>query len=202
MTKAAFLDRDGVINELVYHEEAGIIDSPFAAAQFRLRPGVADAIRRLNKAGYLILVVSNQPGVAKNHFSSKTLNSITRIMKSELASLGASIDKVYYCKHHPEGENPAYRKVCECRKPAPGMLLKGAKEFGLDLAECVMIGDNLTDVQAGQRVGCRTILLGKMKCELCQLMDEMNAHPDRVVNDLSRAADTIFEWEGKNGNLH
>jgi histidinol-phosphate phosphatase family protein len=202
MNKAVFLDRDGVINELVYHEEAGIIDSPFNARQFRLRPDSASAIKKLNDAGFLVIVVSNQPGVAKNHFSNRTLQQITRKMETELALGGAHVEKVYYCLHHPEGENHLYRKTCECRKPAPGMLLDGIKEFGLNAQDCYMIGDNLTDVQAGQRAGCKSMLLGKMKCELCQLMDELNIRPDMIVKDLTEAVKIILELEGKNGNLH
>ena len=113
--KGVFLDRDGVINELIYYEEAGIIDSPFTAEQFHLLPGAGKAIRRLNDSGFIVLVVSNQPGVAKNHFSLMTLEQMDYKMTREISVDGAHIDRVYYCPHHPEGKNPAYRKVCKCR---------------------------------------------------------------------------------------
>jgi D,D-heptose 1,7-bisphosphate phosphatase len=200
--KAVFLDRDGVINELVYYEEAGVIDSPFTVEQFRLCSGVGKAIRRLNDSGFRVIVVSNQPGVAKNHFSLATLEQMDNKMAREINDDGARIDRVYYCPHHPEGKNPAYRMVCKCRKPEPGLLLQGLGDFRLNPEECYMIGDNLTDVQAGQRARCKTILLGKQKCELCQLMDELNAHPDKIARDLPEAVEIILEMERHNGNIH
>jgi D-glycero-D-manno-heptose 1,7-bisphosphate phosphatase len=200
--KAVFLDRDGVINELLYYEEIGTIDSPFTVVQFRLLPGVGRAIRRLNNAGFVVIVVSNQPGVAKNHMSIDVLAKMNNKMEAELRVDGAHIDRVYYCVHHPEGINPIYRKVCKCRKPEPGMLLQGIREFTLNPVECYMVGDNLTDIQAGQRAGCQTILLGKQKCELCHLMDEMNVFPNRIIKDLSGAVDIILKTEGQDGNFY
>jgi histidinol-phosphate phosphatase family protein len=193
--KAVFLDRDGVINELLYYEETSTIDSPFTVEQFRLCSGAGKAIRSLNDAGFLVIVVSNQPGVAKNHFSMATLEKMDKKMAREIKTDGAHIDRVYYCPHHPEGKNPAYRTECKCRKPEPGLLLQGIADFNLDPKECYMVGDNLTDVQAGQRAGCKTILIGKQKCELCHLMDELNAHPDRIVKNLPEAVENILKME-------
>lgn len=193
--KAVFLDRDGVINELIYYEEAGIIDSPFTVEQFRMYSGVGRAIQRLNNAGFLVLVVSNQPGVAKNHFSMMALEQMNDKMEREISIDGGRIDKVYYCPHHPEGKNPAYRTTCTCRKPEPGLLLQGISDFKIDPEKSFMIGDNLTDVQAGARAGCKTILLGKEKCELCQLMDEMNAYPDKICKNLPDAVEYILNDE-------
>jgi D-glycero-D-manno-heptose 1,7-bisphosphate phosphatase len=163
--------------------------------QFRLFSGTGKAIRRLNDSGFLVIVVSNQPGVAKNHFSLATLEQMDDKMEREIKADGAHIDRVYYCLHHPEGQNPAYRIVCKCRKPEAGLLLLGVSDFGLNPEECYMVGDNLTDIQAGQRAGCKTILLGKQKCELCQLMDKLNAHPDRIAKDLPEAVEAILEME-------
>jgi D-glycero-D-manno-heptose 1,7-bisphosphate phosphatase len=192
MTKAAFLDRDGVINELTYHAESGVIDSPFTLDQFQLLPGVGEAIRRLNQAGYKVIVVSNQPGVAKNHFTHITLTQMDVKLKKALEEAGAHLDGIYYCCHHPEGKNPNYRMVCQCRKPEPGLLLEAKKNFKLNLAECYMVGDNLTDVQAGQKAGCKTILIGKMKCETCRLMDEQCSRPDTIAGNLSEAVTVIL----------
>jgi len=200
--KAVFLDRDGVINELVYHQEAGVIDSPFIIEQFRLRPHVGEAIKLLNQAGYKTIVVSNQPGVAKNHFTLDTLKQIDVKMIGELRAQGAFLDRVYYCTHHPDGHNGDHRLVCSCRKPQPGMLLQAAKEFTLDLSQCYMVGDNLTDVKAGKNAGCRTLLVGKTKCELCHVMDEEGVRPDVIVSDLLEAAKIILQWEEKHGDLH
>ncbi len=200
--KAVFLDRDGVINELIYHQEAGVIDSPFIVEQFRLRPRVGEAIKLLNQAGYKTIVVSNQPGVAKNHFTLDTLKQMDIKMTEELKAQGAFLDRVYYCTHHPDGHNGDHRLVCSCRKPQPGMLLQAAKEFSLDLSQCYMVGDNLTDIKAGKNVECKTVLIGKMKCELCHLMEEECVKPDAVVGDLLEAVQMILKEEEKDGNLH
>ena len=196
MNRAVFLDRDGVINRLIYHQESGIIDSPFVLDQFQLLPGAASAISRLNGLGYKVVVVTNQPGIAKNHFSLDILNRMHQLMDDRLRARHAVLDAVYYCPHHPDAENPAYRTVCECRKPAPGLLLRAAQDLDLDLARCCMVGDSLTDVQAGQRAGCRTVLIGKMKCDLCRLMDEQGAKPDAIAGSLAEAVDVILaRWE-------
>ncbi len=196
MNKAVFLDRDGVINRLIYHQESGIIDSPFVVSQFELLPGVPEAIARLNKLGFKVIVVTNQPGVAKNHFTEDTLNLMHRKMEADLWAKGAALDAIYYCPHHPEGENPAYRIVCQCRKPEPGMLVRAAQDFNLDLTECCMVGDALTDIKAGQRAGCMTVFIGKMKCELCNLMEEQEVKPDAIAGSLAEAVDVIMaKWE-------
>jgi D-glycero-D-manno-heptose 1,7-bisphosphate phosphatase len=196
MNKAVFLDRDGVINRLIYHQESGIIDSPFVVSQFQLLPGVGEAISLLNTLGYKVIVVTNQPGIAKNHFSLDTLDQMHRLMRDELKASKAVLDGVYYCPHHPEGENPAYRTVCQCRKPEPGLMMRAAQDFDLDLTECYMVGDSLTDIEAGQRAGCRSVFLGKMKCELCHLMEEKGVKPDAIAGNLAEAVRVILtRWE-------
>jgi len=190
--KAVFLDRDGVINELVFHTEAGVIDSPFTVKQFKLLPGVTNAIQRLNKAGFKVLVVSNQPGVAKAHLSLAILRKITNKMHRLLRQQDAFVDKVYYCPHHPQGKIEKYRTMCHCRKPAPGMLLQAAEEFSLSLCNCYMIGDNLSDILAGRVCGCKTIFIGNNKCETCKLFDETGIKPHRISHDLQAAVKLIL----------
>jgi D,D-heptose 1,7-bisphosphate phosphatase len=199
--KAVFLDRDGVINELIYHEESGVIDSPFMVEQFRLRPGVGMAIRKLNQLGYKVIVASNQPGVAKNHFTLEILYQIDIKMLAELGKDRATLDGIRYCLHHPEGENPEYKMVCACRKPEPGLLLAAAQDSKIDLKESFMIGDNLSDVQAGRTAGCKTILIGKMRCELCHLMEEQGTRPDAIAGNLPEAVEKILKWEARDGDL-
>ncbi len=189
--KAVFLDRDGVINELIYYEEHGIIDSPFTAEQFRLLPGVGEAIKKLREVGYKLVLVSNQPGVAKGHMSEETFDKIRGKMKEELAKETAFLDGECYCLHHPEAKIDKLKANCECRKPKPGMLLQAAQDMDIDLSQSWMIGDGLTDIKAGKDAGCRTILLGRMKCELCHLMDEQDARPDAVWSNLLEAAEKI-----------
>lgn len=190
--RAVFLDRDGVINELVYHQEMGIIDSPFTVEQFRLLPGVGEAINKLRKV-YKVVLVSNQPGIAKKHMSAETFARIRRRMREDLAGDGGFVDAEYYCFHHPEASVEWFRTSCQCRKPKPGMLLQAARELGIDLSQSWMIGDGLTDVKAGRSAGTRTILLGRLKCELCHLMGEENARPDAITGNLSSAAEFILK---------
>jgi D-glycero-D-manno-heptose 1,7-bisphosphate phosphatase len=189
--KAVFLDRDGVVNRLIYDPEQGVIDSPFTAVQFRLFPGVSQAINKFHEMGYKVILVSNQPGVAKGHTSQKTFDEIREKMKEELAKDGALLDGEYYCFHHPEAKVEKLKANCECRKPKPGLLLQAAKEMDIDLPHSWMIGDGLTDVKAGKDAGAKTILVGRMKCELCHLMDELDGRPDAVCPDLLEAAKVI-----------
>ena len=193
MRRAVFLDRDGVVNRIIYHEEMGIIDTPFTADQFELMPGIADAVRCFKENGYKVFVITNQPGVAKGHFNLDTLNAMHDKMLAQLSSQGAALDGVYTCLHHPEARVKAYKKVCECRKPKPGLLLQASRDHGIVLQESVMIGDSLTDVDAGKRAGCVTVLLGKRKCDLCRHMEEQGLVPDYIVDDIGK----IFEITAK-----
>jgi D-glycero-D-manno-heptose 1,7-bisphosphate phosphatase len=191
MEKAVFLDRDGVINELIYHEEQGIIDSPFTVDQLKIIGGVPEAIRMLRDAGYKIIVVSNQPGIAKKHMSMKTFEAIRQHLIEELIGENANVDAEYYCMHHPQAQIPELKVICDCRKPEPGLIIKAADELDIDLKSSWMVGDGLTDIQAGKSAGCRTILIGKEKCELCRRMEEDNARPDYICENLLQAASII-----------
>jgi D-glycero-D-manno-heptose 1,7-bisphosphate phosphatase len=188
---AAFLDRDGVINSLVYHRDMGIIDSPFTAAQFRLLPGVPAAIRRLNRLGMPVVIVSNQPGIAKGHFTAQTLRRFDRRLKTELQKAGAHLDAIYYCLHHPQAVRPKRRRRCACRKPGIGLLLRAARELGLELSRSYMVGDGLTDIEAGVRAGCRTVFVGRWKCEHCRFIHPAALRPSFVARDLAQAARII-----------
>jgi D-glycero-D-manno-heptose 1,7-bisphosphate phosphatase len=192
MNKAVFLDRDGVINELVYHQEQEVIDSPFTVNQFKLMPGVPEALKLLKQAGYLAVVVSNQPGIAKGHMTGETLETINLKMRFILKNAGAQLDGEYYCLHHPEAVVEQYKVKCDCRKPEPGLILKAAREMDIDLPRSWLIGDNLSDIQAGKNAGCRTILLGKLKCEVCHSMDLRNIQPDKICDNLSDAVSFII----------
>lgn len=191
--KAVFLDRDGVINELIYYSEHGVIDSPFTPEQFRLLPGVCEAIKKFHKMGFKVILASNQPGIAKGYLSEETFAEIRKKMEKELAKEGAFFDREYYCFHHPEAKVNRLKVDCKCRKPEPGLLLKAAKDMDIDLSQSWMIGDGLTDVRAGKSAGCRTILLGRMKCELCHLMDEQDARPDAIASNLLQAVQKVEE---------
>ena len=186
--KAVFLDRDGVINEVIYHKEMGIIDSPFTVEQLKLLPKVAEAINIFHDLGFRVIVVSNQPGMAKDHFSIDVFEKIREKMNTELKKDGAAVDAEYYCFHHPYATVKKYKKICNCRKPKPGMLQKAAEEHNIDLSKSWMIGDGITDIAAGQTAGCKTILIGRMKCDLCKIMEDENVKPDYIKPNLYKAS--------------
>jgi len=187
--RAVFLDRDGVINELIYYEEHGIVDSPFTPDQMKVFPWVPEAIRRIKERGYKVVIASNQPGIAKGYFSHETFQRIREKMLLQIERDG--VDGEYYCFHHPEAKIDSLKTNCECRKPRAGLLLQAARDMNIDLSQSWMIGDGLTDVKAGKDAGCQTILLGRMKCELCHLMDEEDTIPDFIVPNLLEAAQII-----------
>ncbi|MGD0096239.1 MAG: HAD family hydrolase [Terracidiphilus sp.] len=190
--RAAFLDRDGVINSYVYNQEFGTVDSPNNPEEFLLLPGVRNAIVRFRNLGFLVVVVSNQPGIAKRKFSQEILDATTEKMHR---LCDGCIDAVYYCLHHPHAADKRYECDCDCRKPRPGLLLEAAAEWNIDLAASVMIGDGLTDVMAGQRAGTRTILVGARKCYVCAAMDEHRVTPDFCATTLSEAVGIVESLE-------
>jgi D,D-heptose 1,7-bisphosphate phosphatase len=195
MLPAAFLDRDGVLNELVWFEEAGIVDSPFHEDQVRLIEGAADGVRRLRELGLPVFVVSNQPGIAKGHFGPDRLRRITQRLLDLLAERGASLDGVYYCLHHPRARVPQLRAVCDCRKPRPGLLTRAAAEHDLDLAHSIMVGDALTDVEAGLAAGCRTVLIGRVRCDLCRHLEARGIRPHAIHESLAETAEALWSQE-------
>jgi D-glycero-D-manno-heptose 1,7-bisphosphate phosphatase len=199
--KAVLLDRDGVINSLVYHEDAGIIDAPFARSQFQLLPRVPKAIRLLNGLGLSIAIVSNQPGIAKGHLNAEMLKAFERMMLSGIRAAGGHIDRIYYCLHHPKAIVPKLRKRCKCRKPEIGMLEQAAADLRVSLDECYMVGDGIPDLLAGSRAGCRTIFIGRWKCEICQFTECASVQPALVAKDLWEAAQIIRSEVTRTGRV-
>lgn len=155
--KAVFLDRDGTIN--IYKGFLRNIDD------FELIEGVTEAIKKINNSGYLCIVVTNQPVIARGEITYEQLNEIHNKMETLLGLEGAYIDGIYYCPHHPHkgysGEIAELKIDCECRKPKPGMLLKAANDFNIDLSKSFMVGDGENDIKAGIAAGCRSILIGQ-----------------------------------------
>ena len=154
--KAIFLDRDGTLNEYV-----GFLRSP---EELRLLPGVSEAVRRINESGYLAVVVTNQPVIARGEVTVEQLRTIHNKLETLLGQDGAFVDAIYYCPHHPhkgyEGEIPELKIDCDCRKPKPGMLLQAAKDLNIDLSQSFVVGDGQNDILAGQAAGCTTVLVG------------------------------------------
>jgi len=195
MNRAVFLDRDGVINKIIYHQDIGVLDTPFTPSQFELLPKAASGIKQLNRLGFLTILVSNQPGIAKKNFNLKTFKAIEKKMFSQLSRAAARLDGIYYCLHHPQAEDKRYKKRCLCRKPEPGLLLQAAKDFEIDLKNSYMVGDSVTDVLAGKEAQCITVLLGNHKCDLCRFLEKNKVKPNYLVPDLWEAARMIMRFE-------
>ena len=149
--RAVFLDRDGTIN--VEREYLHKIED------FEFIPGTPEAIRALKSAGFLVIVVSNQSGIARGYFDEQAVKTLHRHIQDKLSWHGTSIDAFYFCPHHPTKGVGDHKAVCNCRKGEPGMLLQAAKEHDIDLANSFMVGDKLADVEAGVRAGCQSILV-------------------------------------------
>lgn len=143
--QAAFLDRDGVINR----------DRAYVSRweDFEFVPGAVDAMRRLKKAGYALVVVTNQSGIARGYYSEAQYQALTAAMQQALANAGAAVDAVYHCPHHPKGKVAELAIDCDCRKPAPGMILRAAKELNLSLADSILVGDKPSDIEAARAAG-------------------------------------------------
>jgi D-glycero-D-manno-heptose 1,7-bisphosphate phosphatase len=151
MKRAVFMDRDGTISE-----EVGYINHP---SRFRVFPYSAAAVKLLNENGWLAIVVTNQAGVARGYFPEGMVGAVHDLLTSELESEGAHLDAIYYCAHHPAVGEPPYRLDCDCRKPKPGLILKAAKEFDIDLAQSWMIGDRYSDIEFARNAGVKSALV-------------------------------------------
>ncbi|MFR3786117.1 MAG: HAD-IIIA family hydrolase [Agathobaculum desmolans] len=177
--KAIFLDRDGTINRYV-----GFLRN---IEEFELLPGVTEAIKRINESGYLAIVATNQPVIARGEVSLDCLRQIHNKMETLIGLEGAYVDAIYFCPHHPHkgysGEVPELKIQCNCRKPNPGMLLKAAEDFNIDLSESWMIGDGESDMACGQAAGCYTALLGEKMEQFGQTV---------TANTLLEAVDQIL----------
>lgn len=148
---AIFLDRDGTINE-----EVGYLDSPDKLAIF---PSAFEAVRLINQSGRKTIVVTNQAGIARGLFGEGLVEEIHQILQAVFRKKGALIDAFYYCPHHPTEGAPPYRQTCDCRKPAPGLFLRAARDLNLDLSASWMIGDRYNDMEAAHRAGAKGILV-------------------------------------------
>jgi D-glycero-D-manno-heptose 1,7-bisphosphate phosphatase len=193
--RAVFLDRDGVINRMFYHSEFGILDSPANPDQFELLPRVGEAIAELNGLGLLVIVVSNQPGIAKGKFTPALLEAIERKMVSGIAAAGGKLDAVYYCLHHPDAVVEEYRARCECRKPEPELLFRAAREWNIDLTGSYMLGDGVTDIEAGRAAGAATLFVSSRKCYKCEALADHGVRPDYLVANLTEASTVIQKLE-------
>ena len=152
---------------------------------------------RSTDLGAKVIVISNQPGVAKKQFSYDELLKMNEKIRKELANKGAFLDAEYYCLHHPNALIKKYRKVCDCRKPKPGLLLKAAEVNDLNLKESFFVGDSLIDIKAGHSAGVRTILVGTMTDLLNRVIEEEGARPDYIVAKFSDVVGLIRKVSAK-----
>lgn len=156
---AAFIDRDGVINELIFNPATGVYESPHHIEDLKIIPSALEALKKIQSLGFEIFVVSNQPSYAKGKTSLEEIQSIANQVSKTLENQGIFVREFYYCFHHPEGIVAEFAKNCECRKPKAGALLEAAKKYEIDLRNSWMIGDQDSDVQCGQAASCQTILI-------------------------------------------
>lgn len=164
---------------------------PLSASSLRVFPYAGESVRRIRELGFQAIVISNQPGVAKRQFTLAEHERMRAKVRRELAKQGASLDAEYYCLHHPDAVLREYRLNCDCRKPKPGLLLRAAKERGLDLGGSFFVGDALVDVKAGKAAGCRTILLGHSTTFLSSLIEREGARPDFMLSSLKKVPDLL-----------
>jgi D-glycero-D-manno-heptose 1,7-bisphosphate phosphatase len=178
---ALLLDRDGVLNEEVryLHRPEDVV----------LIPGAAEAVAQVNRLGFPVVVVTNQAGIGRGLYAEADYRAVEARLAELLAARGAHLDASYFCPHHPEHGLGAFRVACECRKPRPGMLLRAARELGLDLSRSVLVGDKRSDLEAGRAAGCRTILVRTgygVETEAALSSDQGTMLADGVFDSLGR----------------
>ena len=184
---AVFMDRDGTINE-----EVGYIDHP---GRFVLLPQSAEAIRLLNQERFLVIVVSNQSGVARGYFPETLVQEINDYMRSLLEREGAFVDAIYYCPHHPSASVPAYRMICQCRKPSTGLIRLACDHHDIDMDRSFVVGDRLTDIEMARNAGLRGVLVktGYGMGEIEHLLPHRAVAPDHIAADLLEGVKWILE---------
>jgi D-glycero-D-manno-heptose 1,7-bisphosphate phosphatase len=188
---AIFMDRDGTLSH-----EVGYVNHP---SRFRLYPWTVDAVRAINRAGWLAVVVTNQAGVARGYFPESVLDEVLGTLRSEVEKGGARLDAVYACLHHPSVGRPPYRADCDCRKPRPGMLRRAEEELGADLSRSWVVGDRHGDLQLAWNVGARGALVktGYGLGELVYLAPGWSHPPDLVAENLLEAVERILGREAE-----
>ncbi|MCX6705198.1 MAG: HAD family hydrolase [Candidatus Woesebacteria bacterium] len=191
MNKALFLDRDGVINKMVKYDNGW--DSPQNPNGVKLVNGTEKIISWANKNNILVVEISNQPGVAKGKMTQTMSDDVEKQIHLLLKKRGAVIDKVYFCPHHPEAVIPEFKKVCNCRKPKPGLLLRATKELKIDLTKSIMLGDKAGDVEAGKKAGCKTIIFIHNEDAKNKVDESKKVKADYKISKISDAINLIRE---------
>jgi D-glycero-D-manno-heptose 1,7-bisphosphate phosphatase len=187
--RAVFMDRDGTISE-----EVGYVNHP---TRYKVFAYSAQAVRLLNEAGWLAVLVTNQAGVARGYFTEDLIGAVHDSLKANLESAGARLDAIYYCAHHPSVGEPPYRFECDCRKPKPGLIQRAAKDFEIELAESWMIGDRYSDIELARNAGVQAafVLSGYGRGEWEFQRAAWKHEPDLVAEDLLEAVRKIISSE-------
>jgi D-glycero-D-manno-heptose 1,7-bisphosphate phosphatase len=185
--RAVFMDRDGTISE-----EIGYVNHP---SRYRVFPYSAEAVRLLNEAGWLAILVTNQAGVARGYFTEDVITAVHNVLKHELSERGAELDAIYYCAHHPTVGEAPYRFDCDCRKPKPGLIERAAAEFEIDLQQSWMIGDRYSDIELARNAGVHSafVLSGYGRGEWEYQRAAWKHEPELVAEDLLEAVRKIVE---------
>jgi D-glycero-D-manno-heptose 1,7-bisphosphate phosphatase len=183
---AIFLDRDGTLAH-----EVGYVNHP---SRFQLYPWAVDAVRLINRAGLLAVVVTNQAGVARGYFPESVIAEVHELLSAAMAAGGARLDGIYYCPHHPEVGEPPYRADCDCRKPRPGLLRRAAADLGADLSRSFVVGDRHGDLSVAWSVGARGALVktGYGLGEIVHLSPRWPRPPDIVAEHALDAVERIL----------
>lgn len=159
MKKAIFLDRDGVINRLVYNPKSKEYGAPLSPEDLKIYPSTDRILKRFLKMGYLLFLVSNQPDYAKGYATLKNIRAVQRKLRGYFRKKGVKLNGYFYCLHHPEGVVPGYGKDCLCRKPGTFFLSRAKRKYSLDMKNSWFIGDSDSDIACGKRAGMRTVLI-------------------------------------------
>ncbi len=191
--RAVFVDRDGVINEIVLNDDTGQLDSPLGIDEFSFMDGAVGGLRMLKEKGYLLFIVTNQPAAAKGKTSLERLYDMNGHMLDKLNAYGIEIDDVQMCPHHPTGSSRSKEKFlirkCGCRKPGIKMIDNILKKYCIDANTSYMIGDSFTDIQAGKRAGLKTAFIGDFKCDACRRLGQNK--PDLTGESLAEIAEKL-----------
>jgi D-glycero-D-manno-heptose 1,7-bisphosphate phosphatase len=189
MQRGVFLDRDGVLNQLVRNPLTDAYESPHRPEDLVLCNDIGNPLKRLRDAGYKLFIISNQPSYAKGKTTLELIKKVADDLQSQLSARGVRIDEAFYCYHHPEGIVAEYSFRCPCRKPEPFFLFQAQRDYKINLSESWMIGDRDADIECGKRAGCKTVLIKNPQS--AQYQGEST--PDYFVNDLSEAVDYILK---------
>ncbi len=191
MRRAVFLDRDGVINRLVFNPITGEYESPHFVEDLEIFPYVVDCLDKLQEMGYLLFLVSNQPSYAKGKTTLENIKDIHNKLHQVLISGGVNFTDYFYCYHHPNGIVPKYTGVCQCRKPSPYFLREAERKYNLNMADSWLVGDQDTDILCGQTCRLKTILIN----EPCSVLKRGASSPDFRAQNLEEAIKIISQFE-------